>query len=508
MIPALIAFVHILGAANAVAALLTARTAQGTLAWVVALVAFPWLAIPAYWLFGSPRFEGYVSARRGGDSRLREAMAPAIGAIEPFRASVPEERGGITALERLARLPILRGNRTTLLLDGEATFASLFEGIEAAQRCIVVQFYTIRDDRIGGELARRLMARAREGISIRLLYDRIGSVSLPGSWIRELEESGVVVHGFRSTRLGKLGRLQINFRNHRKIVVVDGRVAWVGGLNVGDEYLGRDPRYGPWRDTHLRVEGPAALALQLAFMEDWHWASGKVPELPWEPVPAGRGGLVASGAGGAAGTDVTVSFTTGDAARPVTDSAVGPAADEPVLILPSGPADAVSTAGLLVQLAIQTAVDRLWITSPYFVPDEAVLEGLKLASFRGVDVRILLPERSDSRLVDLAAYPPLEALLRAGVRMYRYQGGFLHAKTVVVDELAAGVGTVNIDNRSFRLNFEITAILFDRGAIAAVAEAFEADLEVSRELSAEEVRDRPFLARLASRVAYLMAPVL
>lgn len=471
MIPALVAAVYLLGAVSAVSALLTARTAQGTTAWVVALLAFPWLAVPAYWLFGSPRFEGYVSARRGGDSRLRDAMAPALQAIEPHRTSIPEERGGITAIQRLAQLPILRGNRTTLLLDGEATFRSIFEGIEAAEQCIIVQFYTIRDDDLGRELSRRLSAKARAGVRVHLLYDRIGSVSLPASWVEELESAGVVVHCFRSTRFARPGRLQINFRNHRKIVVVDGRVGWVGGLNVGDEYLGRNPSIGAWRDTHLRIEGPAALALQLAFVEDWHWACGKVPDLSWEPMPVAE-------------------------------------ADEAILVLASGPADPVSTAGLLVQQAIHSAVDRLWITSPYFVPDEAVLEGLKLAAFRGVDVRILLPERSDSRLVDLAGYPPLEALLRAGVRLYRYQAGFLHAKTVVVDELAAGVGTVNIDNRSFRLNFEITAILFDPGAIGAVADAFEADLECSRELSKEELQARRLPARLASRAAYLLAPVL
>lgn len=503
MIPALVVLVYLLGAASAVSALLTARTAQGTVAWVVALLAFPWLAVPAYWLFGSPRFEGYVSARRGGYSRLRDTLAPALARSDPFRTSLPEERGGITAVERLARLPILRGNRSTLLLDGDATFRSIFEGIEGAERSIVVQYYTIRDDGIGRELARRLVERARAGVPVRVLYDSIGSVSLSRRWIEELEEAGVVVRGFRSTRFARPGRLQINFRNHRKIVVVDGRVGWVGGLNVGDEYLGRDPRYGPWRDTHLRVEGPAALALQLAFVEDWHWAADEVPELPWDPVAARDPGASPepadplAPAGHQCGEGLSRSGDPGSPRR-----------DEPILILPSGPADTVGTAGLLVQHAIHSAVHRLWITSPYFVPDEAVLEGLKLAAFRGVDVRILLPERSDSRLVDLAGYPPLEALLRAGVRIYRYQGGFLHAKTVVVDELAASVGTVNIDNRSFRLNFEITAILFDGAAIDGVADAFVADLESSRELSAEEVGDRRLAGRLASRAAYLLAPVL
>jgi cardiolipin synthase A/B len=302
-----------------------------------------------------------------------------------------------------------------------------------------------------------------------LLYDKIGSYSLPRSYVRELEAAGVQVRAFRSTRFGYPTRFQINFRNHRKVVVVDGREGWVGGLNVGDEYLGHDPSFGPWRDTHLRVEGPAALALQLSFVEDWYWATETIPELPWEPVEAG---------------------------------------DEPVLILPSGPEGPGDTTGMLVQLAIHHARARVWIATPYFVPTDAVVEALKLAAYRGLDVRILTGRRSDSRFMDLARYPTLERLLGAGARVFGYREGYFHAKTIVIDRFAAGVSTVNLDHRSFRLNFEITALLLHPDAVSRVARSFERDFERSTEFSVQEVASRSLPARIASRTVQLAAPVL
>ena len=470
MLLAIVILTHLLGAGSALSAIFTARTPQGAVAWSLALLFIPYLAVPAYWLLGASRFEGYVKARRHGTSALNNRMAPILGKIRACRAGGYLEDGdAILAAERLARLPILGGNATQLLVDGEATFESLFAGIEEAKRSVVVQFYIIRDDNLGRELQRRLIEKARAGIAVHVLFDKIGSHGLPRRYLRELESAGVDVHPFRSTRVGRPTRFQINFRNHRKVVVVDGRVGWVGGLNVGDEYLGRDPDVGAWRDTHLRVEGPAALALQLAFVEDWYWATETVPELSWEPRKAGGEG---------------------------------------VLILPSGPADEVATAGLLMQVAFHSATRRIWLASPYLVPDDAVVEALKLAAFRGVEVRILTPHHSDSRLVDLARYPVMERLVSHGVRVHFYTEGFLHAKVVLVDDRVAGVGTVNLDHRSFRLNFEITALLFDPGAVGSVASSFERDFLRSREVSREELEARSFPLRAVSRAAHLFAPML
>jgi cardiolipin synthase A/B len=349
------------------------------------------------------------------------------------------------------------------------TFASLLAGVEAAQRYVLVQFYIVRDDGIGRELKRVLEAKARSGVAVYFLYDEIGSYRLGNGYVRELEEAGVRVRRFHSTR-GSGNRFQINFRNHRKVTVVDGHSGWVGGLNLGDEYLGRDPAVGPWRDTHLKIEGPAAVALQLAFLEDWHWASGgHVLELEWSPRPAANG--------------------------------------MQVLILPSGPADRFETASLMVQEALHAARHRAWIASPYFVPDEGVQAALKLAALRGVDVRVMIPERTDNPLTSWAAYAFLGPLLDAGVKIHRYQAGFLHGKVWLIDD-AAAVGTVNLDNRSFRLNFEITAWVFDPAFAADTAAMFEADFDRSRAMDTRELAQRPWWRRVAARAAYLLAPVL
>jgi cardiolipin synthase A/B len=307
-------------------------------------------------------------------------------------------------------------------------------------------------------------------VDVYLLYDEIGSYRLPARYIEELESAGVRVAPFHSTR-GHGNRFQLNFRNHRKLVVVDGERGWIGGLNIGDEYIDGNDRLGPWRDTHLRIVGPAVLKLQLSFVEDWHWATSDFPELDWDPHEPQHEGA-------------------------------------PVLILASGPADRFETASLMVQQAIHAANERFWISSPYFVPDEGVQNMLKLAALGGVDVRVLIPERPDNRLAYFAAYAFIGPLLDAGVKIYRYESGFLHSKACLVDDAVAAVGTVNLDNRSFRLNFELTAIGLDRRFAASVEAMFLDDFEHSRRMSQDEAYRRPLWFRVVSRAAYLFAPLL
>jgi cardiolipin synthase A/B len=461
---------HLLGFASSIDALMSTRTPQGAVAWIVSLNAVPYLAVPAYWVFGRNKFQGYVIARRDLESALAVALAPKIEELEAHRFHPDEPDKHLHGVERLAKWPTLNGNDVELLVDGEAAFHSIFAGIDAAERYLLVQFYIVRADTVGHELQRRLIERARAGVEVYFLYDEIGSYRLPASYLQAMRDAGVHVHWFHSTR-GRGNRFQLNFRNHRKIVVADGAYGWVGGFNVGDEYLGQNVRTGPWRDTHLRIEGPAALALQWVFIEDWYWAKQEIPELPWEPVrPSGHG--------------------------------------VPVLILPSGPADRFETASLMMQQAIHAARERIWIASAYFVPDEGVLGMLKLAALSGVDVRILIPERPDNRLAHYAAYAFIGPLLDAGVRIYRYQAGFLHGKSFVVDDAGGAVGTVNIDNRSFRLNFEVTALVMDRDFAGQLQTMFLADFDRSREMTRADVDSQPLWHRVASRAAYLLAPVL
>ncbi len=461
---------HVLGFFSSIHAVMSTRTSQGAIAWAVTLNTIPWVAVPAYWVFGRSKFRGYVTARQEGDAEIQHVVRAAATAEAPFFSTLGDEYTAVRAAELLAKIPVLTDNSAELLVDGDATFASIFEGIEQAEDYILVQFYILRDDELGRELQQRLIARAREGVRVYFLYDEVGSHGLSRRYRRELEDAGGQIRDFHS-RKGPWNRFQLNFRNHRKIVVVDGRAAWLGGHNVGVEYLGQDPDFGPWRDTHIKLVGPAVQPVQLSFFEDWHWATDQVPQLEWTPTPAGGG-------------------------------------TAHVLVVPTGPADTLETAGLMFTHAIHSAEERIWIASPYFVPDEAVMAALQLAGLRGVDVRILIPDNPDHLMVHLAAFTYFREASHTGVKIYRYEEGFMHQKAMLVDGATSAIGTANLDNRSFRLNFEITAFVLDSAFAGGVEQMFLADFARSHVMVPSDYNDRSFWFKLAARLSRLAAPIL
>ncbi|HVT81735.1 MAG TPA: phospholipase D-like domain-containing protein, partial [Phycisphaerae bacterium] len=275
----LIPLTHLLGIILAAHAILFARTSQGAIAWALSLVFFPYAAIILYLVFSRRKFHGYVEARRLGDRDIDHLADNLANALQAFRAPLSAGAPRLEALESLPLFPFTAGNQTRLLIDGTETFDAIFAAIDGAKSYLLVQFFIIREDELGGKLVDRLVARAKAGISVRLLYDEVGSIKLSRHFASRLRNAGVHVQRF-NTRRGWRNRFQINFRNHRKIVVADGTVAFVGGHNVGDEYLGKSRRFGHWRDTHVRVRGPAVAAVQWSFIEDWHWATGEVLDLP------------------------------------------------------------------------------------------------------------------------------------------------------------------------------------------------------------------------------------
>ena len=471
MIVILVIFFEVLGVLSAIHSVMHTRTPQGSIAWAVSLLTVPYVAVPAYWVFGRNKFNGYILTRKNELRALDELIQSANKGIDLVANADDKRRGAITGAEKMARIPLTGGNSAKLLIDGEATFASIFEGIDAARNYILVQFYIVRDDKLGNELKDRLIAKARSGVRVFFLYDEIGSIGLAQSYSEELRDAGVRISPFHS-RKGSGNRFQLNFRNHRKTVVVDGKVAWIGGHNVGDEYVGRDTSVGRWRDTHVRVEGPAAIGAQMAFVEDWQWASDERPaDLSWQPYRSPYGSAEA-------------------------------------LIIASGPADEMETTSLMFTQAINSATQRIWIASPYFVPDDAIVQALQLAGLRGVDVRILIPEKTDIKLVTLVAYSYFADVKSAGVNIYRYQDGFLHGKAMLVDDIASTVGTANFDNRSFRLNFEITALIIDEAFASEVKKMFEDDFEASRIMEPDEFDTKPFWFKLSVRFSRLFAPIL
>ncbi len=451
--------------------LLSYRTPQGAIAWIMALIGLPYLAVPLFLMFGRHRFGGYLKAKRPD----KETVTGALCQFEQHSTVIDQPglaqgSSELRVLCRLGRQPFIRGNQCDLLKDGAATFEALFEAMEDARHYILLEFYIVRSDKVGRRIKSILERKLAQGVEVWFLYDDIGSVWLPRKYLRELAAAGAHVAAFGDGNLRRM-RLQVNFRNHRKLLVCDGEVGFVGGINLGDEYLATAGDEEPWRDTHCRIRGPAAQGLQLAWLHDWNWASTAIPELDWEPPATPHG-------------------------------------DEEVLILPMGPADTYETGALFFLNCINNARSRLWIASPYFVPDFQILNALQLAALRGVDVRIIIPEKSDSRIIGLAAYSYLVQASRAGISIYRYQPGFMHQKMVLVDNRYAAVGTANLDNRSMRLNFEIMAINTSKAFVDRMEQMLTNDLESCRLMTERDYRDRSIAFRLACRAIRLMGPLL
>jgi cardiolipin synthase len=459
------------GIGAALHAVFNSRSAQGSTAWAIALVSAPVITLPFYLIFGRNRFGGYVDARRSADSEQSWITQRALDVCAEYQSSLPDPGGRLSSLERLARLPFTYGNRVDLLVDGEAAFAAMFDAIEGAREYVLIQFFIVRDDALGQRLKDLLIRKAQQGVRIYFLYDQVGSRKLSKAFIAECLAHGIRLEPFQSSKVALLP-LQINFRNHRKTLVVDGDLAFLGGMNVGVEYLGQNARFGPWRDTHTAIEGPAADAIQLIFAEDWHWATGEtIDHLAWETRLAPDGNMDA-------------------------------------LVLPSGPSDEFETCNLMFVHAIHSAQKRFWIASPYFVPNAEVVSALQIAGLRGVDVRILLPANPDHLLVYLASFYYMKLSGARGVRFYRYTEGFMHQKAFLLDDFGVGIGTANLDNRSFRLNFEITLLSLNVGLAQQVEAMFERDFANSSQVAHDAIDRRNLLFRLGAAGARLLSPVL
>ncbi len=459
MLTAGILLLHLLGIFAAMHAVMHTRTPQGAIGWALGLLLLPYVTLLPYLYLGSIRFRGYLTRH--------QARLPSSS-----QANV-DENASAAGCARFAAVSALQGrpfrgrHRLRLLIDGEAAFDAMLAAMAAAEHCLLVQFFIFHDDHLGRRVQQLLLQRAAAGVRVCVLFDGVGSHDLPGHYVDTLRAGGVAIHPFATRRWRN--RFQLNFRNHRKIVVVDGACAFVGGLNVGDEYLGLKPPLAPWRDTQLELRGPVVTDLQQLFAEDWQWITGAPP--PLLPSPPCDG-------------------------------------DADALIVASGPADAQETCSLFFTAAINAARERVWLSTPYFVPDHAVLAALRLAVLRGVDVRVLIPARPDHHTVFLATTLHAHHALRAGIRMFRYQPGFLHQKALLIDNDSAAIGSMNLDSRSFRLNFEVSALVVDRAFAGEVATMLTTDFSRARAIDEREYLDAPYLRRVAMHVARLFDPLL
>ncbi len=468
---------EILAVATIFNVVMKARSAAGAWGWAMAMLAFPFIAVPLYWILGRQQFNGYMDRLREAQASNERIFSELKKTLSIHFAELTDEQkryGGV--LEKLSERRWTKGNEVCLLINGEMTFEAIFAAMESAEEYILAQFFIVKNDKLGNEFRELLEKKARAGVRVYFVYDEIGSHALPKKYVRSLREAGVNVHAFHSTQ-GPSNRFQINFRNHRKIVVVDGRVGFVGGHNVGDEYCEVTERFGAWRDTHVQLIGPSVLSLQMIFLGDYYWAAREVPDLRWDQVSAADG----SGCG---------------------------AGESEVLTLPTGPVETIEGGTIFFLNAITRAKRRIWIATPYFVTDESIRSALQMAALRGVDVRIMIPDKPDKYIPWLATFSYLADMEAAGVRVFRYEPGFLHSKVILVDESFSSVGTANLDNRSMRLNFEVSAVVLDTEFAKSVESMFEMDWDNCREVGGADYLNRPAYFRLGVKLARLGSPVL
>lgn len=498
--------------------LLERRSPTATLAWITMVAALPLVGVGIYLLVGPRRLQ-----RKKLRLRLaRQRIGHLLHSWRKARADLLSLQGQLMrAGVQLGRLPPENAGQVRVFLDGDACYDALVAAIGAARHHVHLEYYIFNDDATGTRTIDALMERARAGIEVRLLVDAVGE-GLGRVPVRAMRQAGIQVQFFNGVRSLRVWRRLMNFRTHRKIVVIDGWVGFTGGMNVTNDHSARANGATAWRDTHVQMTGPAVHGLQATFLENWVFTTSDDLGCTGQerfatffpPTPAGWELADAATLGGENDDGARISASPADA--PVTSAPARAKVDESstpnphrqiAQILASGPDDDVYAIEAFYFAAITSAQERLWLTTPYFVPGEAILAAIASAAHRGVDVRLLVPRKTDSLWVDAASRTFRDELLAAGANIYLYEPSMLHAKTAVVDDVLAIVGTANLDNRSFRLNFEVVAAFYGGPCVARLAHAFEQDLKQAERQQRHQARSA-FVQRLFDSAARLLAPQL
>jgi cardiolipin synthase len=443
-------------------------------AWCLTVVLLPFVGSFLFLVFGYQHVHRPLTRKREHKFYFRQQRLHHNDPANVFDLSGHDPRwAGMSRLaERLDAFPPTGGNRVTFFHEGQPAYDAKLEAIRNAKHHVHLEYFIFQPDGSGCAFIDALAERARSGVEVRLLYDAMGSYRLSNRLVRTLRRSGGKCEPFLPLFNPLRKRTQVNLRNHRKILVVDGKIAFTGGLNIGDEYLGKNKYFGFWRDTHMRIEGPAAKDLQRIFVEDWDFASGElVHGSRYFPKLEGRDGW-------------------------------------PVQVVQSGPDQELKSIREIYFAGILRAQKRLWIASPYFVPDSGLRDALILAGHSGIDVRLLGLSHPDKWLPYLAGRYYWTDMLAAGVKVYQYTKGMMHSKLMLIDGEWASVGTANLDTRSLYLNFEENCLLYDARAVAELEAAFLRDLETAVPLELESYLRRPLPTRLAENVCRLFSPIL
>ncbi|MGB5668014.1 MAG: cardiolipin synthase [Maribacter sp.] len=445
-----------------------------TLAWLLTIFTIPVGGILLYWMIGRNRRKyswKYLHEDKAITDYLKKNLQKQ-GIDRPLVEDSDIIKKLSHLIEKNSNFIPTKNNEVVLLKDGKATFDAIFEALESAEKYIYLLYYIFED----GELAERLMTlfkeKVKHRVKVKIIYDGVGSYSLSNKYIKELRAIGVEVFPFLPFRLGRF-LSSINYRNHRKIIIVDGKIAFTGGINISDKYLKGDLILGKWHDMHLQLKGPSVIDLQVVFAVDWFLVSGDKSELEAElpsfPQPIGN---------------------------------------KIVQIVYGGPDDYFSSIGQTYFSMINGAKKYVYITNPYIIPGTAILKALEVAANSGVDVRLLVSAKADSVLVKWSVRSYFESLLKAGVKIYQFPDGFLHSKIIVSDDKIVSIGTANLDIRSFEQNYEVNAMVYDTQTSILLRDEFFNEIKKSIAIDYNIFKDRPYLDKLKEGFAKVFSPLL
>ena len=453
------------------------RNPLKTISWVLVLILLPVVGFIFFIFFGQNFRKEKIIARKGLRnvdllSNLAHAQIHRLSEGEMFdNHSLEQHRNLITMLLNNSNAVVTVGNKIEILQNGAATFDSILQALENAKEFIHLEYYIFADDEIGGKIKEVLKRKTAEGVEVRMIVDDVGSWKLKKPFFKEMRDSGIQAYSFLQVRFPNLTS-KVNYRNHRKILIIDGNTGFIGGVNIADRYKKGSEKYGIWRDTHVKIEGDAVNTLQTVFLTDWFFVSQtEIHDRKYFPTKESMG------------------------QKMVQIVASGPDSDWPAIMM-----------GIFQ--AIASASKYAYIATPYFMPSESVLLALKTAALGGVDVRIVIPERSDAFVTLLSSRSFIREMLDADVKFYFYQKGFLHSKVMIIDDSLGVVGSANMDFRSFEQNYEATAFIFDELTAMELKKMFLEDLKESREVTLEDWPLRPKIQKIKESFARLVSPLL
>lgn len=460
----------VIGVVSAVQAIMETRTAQGAIAWAAVLLVVPIISAPLYWIFGYKRFKGY---RKGSglfsSLALTREHKRVLKQFAEHNVKLKPLFEHENAWQSRTFAYFTNGNEVSIHIDGEAAYARLFELLEQAKEYVLVEYYIIQSDETGKRLMDALIRKSKQGVRCYVIFDGLGAKKYRKN-MKKMRAAGVRIYPFETTR-ERFHKLRLNFRNHRKIFIVDGQYAITGGMNIGDEYIGKHKKLSPWRDTNIELSGPAALLLQYTFQRDWEYVSGeKLKGVSWELYHK------------PGNTDVLVASTS--------------------------PATLYDFGSIFFLHLIHAAQKRIWIFNPYFVPDEQFISALQLASLRGVEIRIVTPAVSDSNFIKQIARGVMYNFRDfENIEWREYTDGFMHQKVLLIDDELSLVGTHNFDNRSFRLNFEVSVLVRNKEFQNTIEKMLRDDLIKTRHADKGLYAKLPFYSRFIVRLYSLLSPI-